>query len=59
MVFGGAVTFFEKVSTGAAGPNLGPHFGHGFPFRHGLEAVDMDGQRRVFGAWWDEEISQR
>ncbi len=26
-------------------PDLGEHYGHGFPPRHGLEAVDMDDQR--------------
>lgn len=26
-------------------PDLGKHYGHGFPLRHGLEAVDMDDQR--------------
>ena len=26
-------------------PDLGKHYGHGFPLRHGLEAVNMDDQR--------------
>ena len=26
-------------------PDLGKHYGHGFPLHHGLEAVDMDDQR--------------
>ena len=54
----GDVTLFDTVGIGLRTGNSGQHSSHGFPFRHGLWTVDVDGKYRVFGTWWDEQISE-
>jgi hypothetical protein len=54
----GDIALFDSFDLGLKSGNSGQYSSHNFAFRCALLTVDLDGECRVFGTGWEDQISE-